>query len=160
MPVIIIILYTDEFLPMAGICVMAGLFQLHRSVALPLEYVSLAHGHSWMFMILEAIYNTLTIALVYAMYKSFGLNGIGMALSAVGIANTIILAIVNKYFYYINVSGKNWGNIIIDSCMVLAIIVLCMNNNLVLRLGIGIPLTILSAIYSYRTVSQGIKDEA
>lgn len=160
MPVIIIILYTDEFLPMAGICVMAGLFQLHRSVALPLEYVSLAHGHSWMFMILEAIYNTLTIALVYAMYKSFGLNGIGMALSAVGIANTIILAVINKYFYYINVSGKNWGNIIIGSCMVLAIIVLCMNNNLVLRLGIGIPLTILSAIYSYRTLSQGIKDEA
>ena len=65
LPLIIPVLYTNQFMPMASICVMAGLFQLHRSVTLPLEYVSLAHGHSWMFLLLESIYNIMVVVFVY-----------------------------------------------------------------------------------------------
>lgn len=159
MPLIVLLLYTEEFLPMTGICIMAGLFQLHRSVALPLEYVSLAHGHSWMFLILEGAYNILIITLVYTLYTSIGLNGIGMALSAVAIANSIMLALVNKFFYNISISASNWFNIVVGSCLVLAIMLLCFEGNLAIRLGIGIPLTLLSTAYSYRTLRKGIMDE-
>ena len=159
-PVTILLLYTKDFLPMAGLCVMTGLFQLHRSVSLPLEYVSLAHGHSWMFLILEGIYNTLTIIFVYTMHSSWGLNGIGMALSIVGIANNIILAIVNRYFYHINISLNNWLNIIAGSCLVLAVILLCVQGNLVLRFGIGIPLTLISALHSYKILKKGLRKDA
>ena len=107
MPLIILTLYTKDFMPMASICVMAGLFQLHRSVALPLEYVSLAHGHSWMFLILECIYNVLVIASVHILYNIWGLAGIGIALSFVGVSNTILLSIVNYYFYGIRISNSN-----------------------------------------------------
>ena len=159
-PVTILLLYTKEFLPMAGFCVMTGLFQLHRSVSLPLEYVSLAHGNSWMYLILESTYNVLTIVLVYTMYSSWGLNGIGIALSIVGIANNIILAIVNRYYYHIKISLNNWLNITIGSCLVLVVILLCMKDNLAIRFSIGIPLTLISALHSYRTLKKGLSKDA
>lgn len=159
MPITVLLLYTEEFLPMTEICIMAGLFQLHRSVALPLEYISLAHGHSWMFLILEGTYNVLIITLAYTLYTSLGINGIGIALSSVALLNTLMLAIVNKFFYKICISGRNWLSITIGSCLVLAVIVLCLDENLAIRLGIGIPLTLVTTIYSYRTLRKGIKDE-
>jgi hypothetical protein len=147
-------------MPMAAICVMAGLFQLHRSVALPLEYVSLAHGHSWLFLILESTYNVLIIASVYILYNIWGLPGIGLALSFVGVSNTIILGIVNYCFYGIRISNANITMILLGSCMVAAIIILCNADDMALRLGLGIPLTLLVALYSFRTLKKGIKDEA
>lgn len=160
MPLIIVVLYTKEFMPMASICVMAGLFQLHRSVALPLEYVSLAHGHSWMFLILESIYNVMIVASVYFLYKIWGLYGIGMALSLVGVANTIILGLVNFYFYHITLTKNNWITIIIGSLLVTAIILICSIDNNAVRFGAGIPLTLLTAAYSFKTLKKGIINEA
>lgn len=159
-PLIILTLYTEDFMPMAAICVTAGLFQLHRSVALPLEYVSLAHGHSWLFLILESTYNVLIIASVYILYNIWGLPGIGLALSFVGVSNTIILGIVNYCFYGIRVSNSNITMILLGSCMVAVIIILCNADDMALRLGLGIPLTLLVALYSFRTLKKGIKDEA
>jgi O-antigen/teichoic acid export membrane protein len=160
MPIIILTLYTEDFMPMASICIMAGLFQLHRSVALPLEYVSLAHGHSWMFLILESIYNILIISSVYALYNIWGLPGIGLALSLVGIANTFILSIINYCYYHIRITHSNLIMILIGSGLVTVIIILCNIDNIALRFGIGIPLTLLTTAYCYRTLKKGITNEA
>ena len=168
LPITIPLLYTKEFMPMAGICVMAGLFQLHRAVALPLEYVSLAHGHSWLFLILESTYNVLIIASVYnllvmgtayLMYGLWGLPGMGMALSTVAVVNTVILGIVNNYFYHIRISRNNWMTIIVGSCLVVTIMALCCTDNMDLQFGAGIPITLLTAAYSYMTLKRGLKEE-
>lgn len=158
MPLIVITLYTREFMPIVDMCVLAGLFQLHRSVALPLEYVSLAHGHSWMFLILEGIYNMLIIGSVYTCYSQWGLNGIGMALSAVGLINTVILCLVNRAVYGIHISRTNTMNIALGTCLVLAIILLCTEHEAHICLGTGIPLTIMSVLYSYTTIKKDIRN--
>ena len=144
---------------MAGICVMAGLFQLHRAVALPLEYVSLAHGHSWLFLILESTYNLLVMGTAYLMYGLWGLPGMGMALSTVAVVNTVILGIVNNYFYHIRISRNNWMTIIVGSCLVVTIMILCCTDNMGLQFGAGIPITLLTAAYSYMTLKRGLKEE-
>lgn len=159
LPITIPLLYTKEFMPMAGICVMAGLFQLHRAVALPLEYVSLAHGHSWLFLILESIYNLMVIGTAYLMYGLWGLPGMGMALSMVAVVNTVILGIVNNCFYHIRISRNNWMTIIVGSCLVVTIMILCCTDNMALRFGGGTPITLLTAAYSYVTLKRGIKKE-
>jgi hypothetical protein len=159
LPITIPLLYTKEFMPMAGICVMAGLFQLHRAVALPLEYVSLAHGHSWLFLILESTYNLMVIGTAYLMYGVWGLPGMGMALSTVAIVNTIILGIVVKYFYHIRISHTNWLTIIVGSCLVTIIMILCCTDNMSLQFGVGIPITLLTGVYSYVTLKKGMKEE-
>jgi O-antigen/teichoic acid export membrane protein len=159
MPLIVLALYTNEFLPIVGMCVMAGLFQLHRSVSLPLEYVSLAHGHSWMFMILESIYNILIIASTYVLYPIFGLVGLGISLSFVGLTNTIILSIINLVFYKVSITRNNWMLIVAGTLLVAIVMMLCQNDNLAIRLGVGIPLTLITAIYSYITLKRGISNE-
>lgn len=159
LPAIVMALYTREFLPMVEMCVLAGLFQLHRSVTLPLEYVSLAHGHSWMFLILEGIYNVLIIGCVYICYGQWGLSGIGLALSTVGVANTVVLALVNRLFYGISISRHNLLNIIGGTCLVLAVMALCLGQDTAVRLGTGIPLTLLAALYSYRIMRKDIRNE-
>lgn len=159
MPAIVMALYTREFMPIVDMCVLAGLFQLHRSVTLPMEYVSLAHGHSWMFLILEGIYNVLIIGGVYVCYGRWGLNGIGMALSAVGMANMAILCLVNGLVYQIRLSRTNLANIALGTGLVLAIMVLCIWHETTTRLCIGLPLTLLSALYSYRAIRKDIRNE-
>ena len=159
LPITIPLLYTKEFMPMAGICVMAGLFQLHRAVALPLEYVSLAHGHSWLFLIQESTYNLLVMGTAYLMYGLWGLPGMGMALSTVAVVNTVILGIVNNYFYHIRISRNNWMTIIVGSCLVVTIMALCCTDNMDLQFGAGIPITLLTAAYSYMTLKRGLKEE-
>ncbi|MBR6698458.1 MAG: oligosaccharide flippase family protein [Bacteroidaceae bacterium] len=158
LPIIIPLLYTEEFMPMAGICVMAGLFQLHRAVALPLEYVSLAHGHSWVYLILESTYNLMVIGSAFLMYGRWGVAGMGMALSLVAVANTVVLGIVNHCFYHISISRKNWITIISGSCLVAVTMLLCSTDNMGLRFGAGIPMTLLTAAYSYATLKREIKE--
>lgn len=159
MPAIVMALYTREFMPIVNMCVLAGLFQLHRSVALPLEYVSLAHGHSWMFLILEGIYNILIIGGVYVCYSQWGLNGIGMALSIVGLFNTLILCLVNRMTYQVRISRNNLTHIALGTGLVLMVMLLCISHDAIVRFGVGIPLTLLSALYSYRIMRKDIRNE-
>lgn len=159
MPAIVMALYTREFMPITGMCVMAGLYQLHRSVALPLEYVSLAHGHSWLFLILEGICNLLVISGVYICYAQWGLTGIGMALSAAGLANTLILFTVNRAMYAIRISRANLVAIALGTGLVATVILLCTAYTAPVRLGAGIPLTLLSALYSYHNIRKDIRNE-
>ncbi|MDE5561765.1 MAG: oligosaccharide flippase family protein [Bacteroidaceae bacterium] len=157
-PLIVVVLFTDEFMPIVSMCVMAGLFQLLRSVTLPMEYVSLAHGHSWMFLLLEGLYNIMTIAATFFLYDRLGMAGIGIALSMVGVANTAILAMVNRIFYNISISRRNWMTIAAGAGIVICIIVLCNQEDTALRFGAGIPLTLLAAAYSYLTLRKSIKE--
>ncbi len=160
MPIVVPAVYTSEFMPIVGMCILAGLFQLHRAIALPLEYVSLAHGHSWMFLILESSYNLLIVGSMYLCYEQWGLNGIGIALSFVGLTNSLMLYIVNRIMYNVRITHKNLMNIAIGTLLVTTIILLCMTYDMPMRLGIGIPLTILAALYSYRIIRKDLRNEA
>ena len=101
----------------------------------------------------------MVVGTAYLMYGLWGLPGMGMALSVAAVANTVILGFVNKYFYHIRISCNNWVTIIIGSCLVFVIMILCCTDNMVLRYGAGIPITLLTAAYSYITLKRGVKQE-
>lgn len=159
MPLIVIILLTPDFMPITNMCIWAGLFLVHRSVAHPLEYVSLAHGQSWMFLILESIYNLLVIFFIYIFYHSYGLPGTGIALSVVGLTNSTILYFVNKYCYNVSVSLPNILNIMLCTTLVGITTVLCLQPNITLRFALGIPLVIATAAYSLFSIRREISNE-
>lgn len=158
-PIIIPVLYTCEFMPIATICVMAGLFQLHRSVTLPLEYVSLAHGRSVVFFFLESCYKVILIVSTYFLYDVFGLLGVGLAMSVVGVANTIILSVTNRVLFHVTLTHGNWMSIGLASILISVIMVLCHIGLSPLTLGIGVSLTLLTVIYSYGTLRREIRKE-
>lgn len=157
-PIIIPVLYTMEFMPMADICIMAGIFLLLHSVSQPLEYVALAHGHSWLYLILEGLYDAMLIAAVYFLYRSHGLLGIGVGLSAVGVANLAILSVVTGMVYKIRMTPKNWIAIIINSILVLSVISLCYMGYSILTVCIGGVITAAVAVRSYLTLRTDMRN--
>ena len=159
LPLSVNLLFTSDFSPIITMCTLAGLFQLHRSITVPLEYVSLAHGHSWMFFLLEATYNIILITSTYYLYSLWGLEGIGIALSTVGVSNTVVLSIVNRFFYNISITRKNWFHIISTSCLVCFTMLLCLTCTDILRYALGIPLILIVATHTYHSPTKSVKKE-
>lgn len=159
MPLIVIILLTPDFMPIADMCTLAGVFLIHRSVSQPLEYVSLAHKQSWVFLILESIYNLLIILSVFLFYYTYGLPGAGVALSTVGMINTTILYFVNKYVYNITITLPNIRYILLCTTIVGTTSFLCLQSNISLRFVLGVPLVIASSIYSLFSLRKEMSKE-
>jgi hypothetical protein len=85
----------------------AGAFYIYmRSVNLPLGYLSLARGESKVFLFLEVLYDLLAVALIWAGYKLYGLLGCGIALSAAGIAESLILLVTYGIRYQFRLESK------------------------------------------------------
>lgn len=91
MPWLIRLLFSSDFLlaiPMAT----AGIFFVYlRSINLPLAYLPLARGESIVYLIMEIISNFFAGLFVWLGYKWYGLLGCGIALSASGIVDALIL---------------------------------------------------------------------
>lgn len=159
LPLSVALLFTSDFSPIITMCTLAGLFQLHRSITVPLEYVSLAHGHSWMFFLLEGTYNIILITSTYYLYSLWGLEGIGIALSIVGVSNTVVLSIVNHFFYNISITRKNWFRIICTSLLVCFTMLLCLTCTDTLRYALGIPLIFIVATHTCHSLTKSVKKE-
>jgi hypothetical protein len=95
----------------------------------------------------------------YFLYNLWGLAGLGLALSLVGLGNTVILSIVNKFFYHIDITRRNWFIILCGTMLVAIVMLICMTDNLTLRLSAGIPLTLLTAISSLWSIRKDIRNE-
>jgi O-antigen/teichoic acid export membrane protein len=106
MPWLIEALLSREFLPAVPMAVAGAFYVYMRSVNLPLGYLSLARGESRVFLLLEVIYDLLSVALVWGGYHQWGLPGCGIALSAAGIAESFILLVTYGIRYQFRLESK------------------------------------------------------
>ena len=91
LPVIIPILFSNQFLPVVGMMRIAALSLLFRAVNLPIEYLSLAKGSSSSYLLLEFLCDIFVTALVIGGYNSYGLDGTGYALLMTAILNSLMV---------------------------------------------------------------------
>jgi O-antigen/teichoic acid export membrane protein len=106
MPWLIEILLSREFLPAVPMATAGVFFIYMRSVNLPLGYLSLARGESKIYLLLEVLYNVLAVALICTGYKQWGLLGCGIALSAAGITESLILLVTYGIRYQFRLESK------------------------------------------------------
>lgn len=106
MPWLIEILLSKEFLPAVPMATAGAFYIYMRSVNLPLGYLSLARGESKIFLLLEVLYDILAVALVWVGYNQWGLLGCGIALSAAGIAESLILLVTYGIRYQFRLESK------------------------------------------------------
>ena len=97
MPLVLQLLYEDEFLAVTGMATLSAFYPFLRCMSLPMAYSILAKGHSISFMVLEIVYDVFFGVLIWWLYNSFGLIGAGIALSAGAIYDVVI------YFIYCRV---------------------------------------------------------
>lgn len=97
LPLVLPLLYSGEFLPVAPMAQAAVLAMYARAVALPVEYINLACGASKSYLLCEAFYDVATVAFVALGYVWHGLCGTGLGLASVGVCNLVFVLVFMRW---------------------------------------------------------------
>jgi len=97
--IIIVILYTKEFLPAIEMIQYAVLGMFFRAISWSMGYLLLAKGDSKIFFISELISTVYIFSLNILGYKFFGLKGIGIAFVAIYFLHAVQIFITTKLVY-------------------------------------------------------------
>lgn len=109
-PFIIPLLFSGKFAAVTPMVQVALLALYIRSIKLPVAYMSLAKGDSLLFLAVEAFYAVAMCLSAMAGYTFYGLNGIGYAIVATGLAEYVVLLVATgrKYGYRMSASLKKY----------------------------------------------------
>ena len=91
LPIAIPILFTYQFLPVVDMMRLMSLSLIFRAVNLPMEYLSLAKGSSKSYLFLECAYDIFMAILIVVGYHLCGLTGMGYALLASALLNSLMV---------------------------------------------------------------------
>ena len=80
MPIIIPLLFTEDFVPVVPMAQVALLSMYMKAISLPIAYLTLAKGHSLAYFVLEAVFDIVMVALIVFGHRLWGLYGTGVAL--------------------------------------------------------------------------------
>ncbi|MCR4852397.1 MAG: oligosaccharide flippase family protein [Prevotella sp.] len=98
-PILLPLLYSRQFLPAIGMVQVMSLALYFRALKLPLSYIPLAKGDSWSYLFLEMLYDILIVVMVIVLFRSYGLLGAGIAITATGILEYGLLLIYTRVKY-------------------------------------------------------------
>lgn len=104
LPIIIPMLYSSSFMPVADMMRFAILAMYIRAVSLPMSYTNLAMANSRGYLLLEAVYDLLIIVLTIVLYLHMGLSGTGLALLLTNVLDVIAIHLFIKKKYGYSVS--------------------------------------------------------
>lgn len=150
MPLIVILLYSNEFSGTNGYMRWAIMGMLFKTAAWAIAYLFIAKGEAKLFIINEIIANIYTLMLNIGGYKLFGLDGLGMAFAISNIIYMTQVFIIAKKKYNFSFS-RSFGKIYFSQLVLLAlcffVVFFLKTMNLYL---FGTILVILSAYLSYK----------
>lgn len=99
MPFVLEALYEKEFLVVTGMATLAVFYPFLRCLALPMGYSILAKGHSIAFLVLEVCYDVSFGLLVWWCYNSWGLKGVGIAMSVGALYDVVVYFLYCRFRY-------------------------------------------------------------
>lgn len=104
LPILLPLLYSSRFMPIVGMTQVAVLSMYLKSITTPVEYVTLAKGHSVAFVILDAVFCATQVALIMLGYSCLGLLGTGVALVLSYISELIVILLYAglRYRYFLS----------------------------------------------------------
>ena len=107
MPLVIRLLYSEEFLPITGMAVCASLHMFFKAMTLPVAYTALAKADSLIYLLMEVVYDIVLVVLVVVGYLMWGILGTGIALALAGIFDYALIYIVygRRYGYRLEKSA-------------------------------------------------------
>lgn len=154
MPIVIPLLFSNEFLAVVPMCTCASFYMFLRGIAVPLEYTALAKGDSVMYLLMEIVYDVLCVVLMRFMFEAYGLVGAGWALSVSVAINILIVYSLYRWRYGCKLSFRTLQLFLFQMLCLTLVVVLCFVPNLWLRYGVGALLFAISAFFSFRLLSK------
>ncbi len=116
-PLIVKLLYTEEFLEILGLITYGVLGTLFKAVSFSLGYVIIAKGDSKVFMKTSIVFNLLMLLICLCFYNQKGLTGLGLGLLIYHIFHFIALKILTYYLYGLKLSRKLYKIFLFCTCI-------------------------------------------
>ncbi|MBR5481445.1 MAG: oligosaccharide flippase family protein [Bacteroidaceae bacterium] len=157
LPFVIRLLYTGEFMSMQTMALLATFYTFFRAIMLPVAYVPLAKGKSMVYLCIELASNLVFCLFIWLGWTAYGLNGIGVALSLVALYDVLVALVVCGRLYGCRLSARTIRLSVVQFMLLAVNVAVCFQPLLWLRLSVGIPLFIVSSIYSFQLLRKRIK---
>ncbi len=106
MPILLPLLYSGKFSPAIGMMQVMVIAVYFRAIKLPMAYLPLAKGDSYSYLLLEAVYDVLLVGAVIVAFQWWGLTGCGIAITAVGILDFLIILAYTGWRYGYHISRQ------------------------------------------------------
>ena len=157
MPVVVRILWTDEFMPVSGMVVCGAFYIFLRSITTPIAYTALAKADSWLYFIMELLYDIVLVLLLRWGYSHMGLLGAGWALSAISLFDLLLIGTVYGLYYRVRLRISTI-RLILPQTLMLAIVVAVSLSGMppLYRYPVGICVWFFSSWFSLRKMSVGM----
>ena len=153
MPWVIRLLYTESFLPAVPMSVCAVFYMFFKAVTTPIAYTSLAKADSWLYLLMECIYDVVFVLMLRYGYSQMGLTGAGIALSAAALFDLLMIGGVYGLYYQYRMRMRTFVLIIPQGILLLVTVLACMMAAPMVKYATGVCCFILSVLLSLRLLS-------
>ncbi|MGQ1785698.1 O-antigen translocase [Saccharicrinis sp. GN24d3] len=154
MPLIVRVLYTDEFLPIVMFANLTMLGMLFKVISWAMGYVFLAKGEGRLFLILEIISGSIILALNLLFYYLYGLNGLGISFIISYVLGVIIGYSVLQGRYQFSYPRKFYGRFLATNGLVFLSFISVFIPNITLKYLVGGCILAVTTLYSYYKLNE------
>ncbi len=154
LPIIVPILLSSSFNPAVPMAQLAVLAMYFKAVTLPVAYINLAKGNSMAFLVFEAAYAVVFVALIVLGFNRFGLLGTGVALVAAHIVDLLMIFIFARLKYDYRVSSSACLYMLIQLPLGVSAYALTFLDNTILYIILGSILIIISLAVSLQILQK------
>lgn len=99
LPVLIPLLFSAQFLPVVAMTQVAAMAMFFKAVTMPVAYITLARGYSFLYLFLESAYFVVYVLLVMFGYQRWGLVGTGIAIAVANVFDYLVINGVARWRY-------------------------------------------------------------
>lgn len=152
LPVVVPLLFSQEFLPIVGMAQVAALAMYMKVLTLPVAYITLARGYSLSYLFLETSYFVAFVILIFFGYRYWGLFGTGVAIT---LAHVFEFLLVNAYAYKkygYRSSATVYGYAIVQGALGLLAYILTLVADGYLYWAVGALIVMLSGLLSLKAL--------
>ena len=149
LPVVVRLLYTADYLPVMPMVWAALPFMYFKSIYSPIAYLSLAHGDSRVYFVMELIYDLVFAAAVVVGYQYYGLLGAGIGLSLANLADLLLLSLFYRKKYHFRFTRQGAVLYLSQGALLLGALCCMLAESAWMRYGISGALCLVSLFYSF-----------
>lgn len=153
MPLVIRLLNTPAFLPATNMAVCASFYMFLRSITVPIGYTSLACGDSVLYLLMEVVYDIVSLGIIFGGYHLYGLTGAGVGLSLSALFDLLLIGLTYGHYYHVRLQSDTIRLATVEALWLGCTVMGCMILPGLWRFIIGIPLLCCSTWQSYKILS-------
>ncbi len=155
-PLLIELLYSGEFEPTVSLVRWGILGMVFKAASWSMGYIIIAKGDSSLFMKTAVCFNSVLLALNLIGYHFYGLEGVGISLLIYFVIHFLAVKWLTHYRYGFKMANGFYRIFLICILFCAGAFMATYLETLYLRYGVGLLITGISCLYSYRLLDKKV----